>query len=231
MNLPGAAGIENFIMTETNHADAIPIVWTGGTSQAPIDMNTAELRVFGDEDFSYSTAFLKGCTVLAIVSRRGVYLAHYWETISFSLNIDNVTPEIQQREFERTVLRPLERGHQRFQDSLKGNLGLLVDEYVHVYLIRPATGADEMTDYRQYWDQIKDLVLGWIPQASDRWTEHRYDVVLGDNAAVQRTLFTTSRGRLLFKYDPRHRRVNGRDMRRTMLWSETTEIHNDEWEH
>ncbi len=52
------------------------------------DMSTSVIQEFSklkpNEEFSTGTAGLKGCTTLYIISRTGVFAAHYWESISFS---------------------------------------------------------------------------------------------------------------------------------------------------
>jgi len=39
-------------------------------------------------EFSYAAARLQGCTMLVVISRKGTYMAHYWESISFDPDED-----------------------------------------------------------------------------------------------------------------------------------------------
>ena len=77
---PNREGMGQFMVDETGDDNAWPIVWKYRSS----DVNTASFEEFGDKEFSFQTSLLRGCTVLAIISRRGVYITHYWESISFA---------------------------------------------------------------------------------------------------------------------------------------------------
>lgn len=63
-----------------------PIIWDVRTRDGMEDANTADFTEYGDTAVSYGTRGLCGCTVLAIFSEKGLYVAHYWENIVFSPN-------------------------------------------------------------------------------------------------------------------------------------------------
>lgn len=60
-----------------------PIIWDVRTRDGMEDANTADFTEYGDTAVSYGTRGLCGCTVLAIFSEKGLYVAHYWENIVF----------------------------------------------------------------------------------------------------------------------------------------------------
>lgn len=247
--------MEDFMNDEVGNAESV--VWelpdgrdSDGEEQFQ-DVNTSvlrEFRDFADEELSLSAQQLKGCTMLAIISRRGVYLSHWWETISFNPDFPDTEEERQRsavskkrrldKIFHNTVIRPIERGVRKrgdsIQVSLRNNAIHIQDEYLRAYLVHPSTHSkedesDETEGYREEWDKIKAAVLQILPQldGTDRWQEVAYEVVPSE---AQFLLRDTARGKLLFKYDPSHRIENGRSMRRAMLWSEDKEIHSDEWQ-
>jgi hypothetical protein len=92
-----------------------PFAWSYGSEGRPTEVNTALYRDFTKER-SLVTLQLRGCTVLAIVSRKGAYMSHYWESIAFdpegdqSELLDNGKYETDDQLFQRTVLTGLEKG-------------------------------------------------------------------------------------------------------------------------
>lgn len=228
MRLPGAGGLDNFIVTETSeNGDYREIVPTTDGD----DVNTAFFEPFREET-SYATRNLKGCTAMAIISRKGIYVAHYWESISFIFETDDdAGRKKQENTFRKTVLKGLDRGVIGQQHSLRNAARELEDDYIHAYLIHPSTHAhedesDKELGYRSDWDKIRAAVIQYLPKVGslNRWIEIPYDVE--ENWDV---LNSTPRGRLLFKFDPRHQTADGRVVNKAILWSEAREIHNDEW--
>ncbi|KAJ0426709.1 hypothetical protein BJY00DRAFT_270854 [Aspergillus carlsbadensis] len=49
-------------------------------TEAPVMLQ----REFGDESFQWGTGGLHGCTMVAVISRRAVWMAHFWEVYSHS---------------------------------------------------------------------------------------------------------------------------------------------------
>lgn len=247
MMLPDADNIRQYIIHEVDEGDTQAIAWElkGKNPEGEpefYDVNTAVYDIFKRQqtEISYSTGDLRGCTMLAIVSRKGFYISHYWESISFDTSKEDYKDmwdsyKTQEGIFENTVLRGLEKGikekGQVVQVSLKNYIKDLDDQHIRAYLIRPSThGKEDETDknqgYRKEWDKIQDKVSEYFPslKAPGMWEEILYDVVDDEE------LLNTERGKLLFKYDPKHRTERGKTYQRVMLWSETTEVHSDEWE-
>lgn len=206
------------------------IIWEKKVNGEPQDMATSVFEEFEDEVFSLGTGFLCGCTTLVIISRKAVYIGHYWENISFSP--DKVWLDLyktSEAAFKRTVINGLTvgvgRGTYPEQVSLKGQKHRIQDSYLHAYLMIPSDNSEGYEDgYRDKWEQIKEIVNGILPDLStgDRWTEVKYKPLLKDSKLLE----NTARGRILFKYDPNH---NGK--KKTALWIEqnATPYHDDEW--
>lgn len=244
MNLPGPGGIQDFMIDETG--DAQGVVWTLSEKvdgqKHEYDVNTSVLTKFSayqSRALSLSAVELRGCTMLAIVSRKAVYISHWWESISFNTDQADLDAEetTQEQLFQETILKPLKDGYrtkgQTIQVSLRLNADALDDDHIRAYLIHPSTHSKEdtsdmQTGYREYWDRIKEAVLEYLPRLKEpnRWNDIPYDVVPDE---LEHELDSTARGRMLFKYDHNHVNENGRVMQRTLIWSETNEIHRDEW--
>lgn len=234
MTFPGgtdATSMDTFMKDEITSELSDAIVWRKGPDRDPEDMATSTFREFQDKAFSLGTSELCGCTTLVIISRRAVYISHYWENISFAT--DEVwltvygTP---QNAFQQTVIRGLTRGvnpngSPPEQVSLRNQAGRLEDTYVRAYLMIPDTDVDENpVGYRPQWNAIKSLVNRFVPTLAtgDRWREVMY-TPHGDNPDL---LKNTALGRLLFKYDPDQ---NGKKKATLWIEREATPYHDDEW--
>jgi hypothetical protein len=207
--------LEDYVKEQTDNDDGDPTMrrlhWTN--PDRGIDVNTAEFRPLEDESFSYSLIGLVGvcfplslfsrsyaacmltqtskCTGMVILSKRDVYMAHYWENIAF--NQDKETPgteyKTQDQAFTQTVKRVLEKGIARQneakeQDSLRANAAAIDDDSIHGVLMIPRTGnlyvgIGPDDPYRTYWNKLKDVVHGILPRLDPndpiRWTEYRYN--------------------------------------------------------
>ena len=232
------------------------IVWQNDVDGEAQDMATSVFEEFqvlkgsepiDREAFSLGTEGLCGCTTLIIISRRAVYMAHYWESISFDPDevwLDHYGSE--DNCFERTVIDGLtygvKSGGSQEQVSLKGQASKIEDQYIKAYLIIPTESSNDVVDgYRNRWNQLKGTVNKFVPTINtpplplspgtapppgpppkDRWTEVKYDAL--DNTSP--LLENTARGRVLFKFDPNE---NGK--KRAALWVEqnATPYHNDIW--
>ncbi|KAF3385661.1 hypothetical protein DPV78_012376 [Talaromyces pinophilus] len=194
-------------------------------------MATSMFEQFGDESFSLGTGFLCGCTTLVIISRRGVYTGHYWESISFSPDPAwEATYDTPEKAFRRTVIRGLEQGIGPNRDppeqvSLKNQAPKFEDSYIRAYLMIPDTDYNLNPEgYRPQWNAMRNTINRLVPTLAtgDRWREVKYTPL--HNRGPQ--LESTALGRVLFKYDPDH---NGR--RKATLWfeREATPYHDDEW--
>ncbi|KAK4450412.1 hypothetical protein QBC34DRAFT_296984 [Podospora aff. communis PSN243] len=221
------------------------------------DVNTAEGKPFGKRKspLGVHVVGLAGCTALLIVSKKGFYMAHYWENIAFNLD-EGMIPEVfesQEEAFQETVLDGLKegfkgwpaRGTKAEQVSLTELANDIDDPDIHAFLVIPATGQStdeaegEPDPYRTYWDRIKDEVGKIItrldpntPAGLARWTEYPYAPVQKSEEVPGQIqlLFRSTRGRVLFKYDPKHRRADGTRTKKTLVIIENEIKQEASWE-
>jgi hypothetical protein len=245
MELPAPGHMEEFMMFETDKdGDAVPVVWEleEPDSEADDGINYYDTNTALFENFlqprSLAAARLKGCTMLAIISRRGVYMGHYWETISFDPDAEDLAQSTAEEIFEDTVIRGLRSGipgpKRPSQMSLTRFAQQLGDEHVKAYLIRPNQNAQQnangIVGYSEQWQRMKDEIVRILPKVGEpgRWEDVIYNVQ-EDMEILKRT----SQGRVLFKVDPQHVKAASRrekDTRLAILWVEQREIHRDEWQ-
>jgi hypothetical protein len=245
MGLPAPGLMEAFMMHETDEdGDAVPVVWdleepdpTTPSQRNYYDTNTALFQDFR-QPRSLAAARLKGCTMLAIIGRRGVYMGHYWESISFDPDDEDLEQNTAEEIFEDTVIKGLKTGIsgpvKPSQMSLTRFAQQLGDEHVKAYLIRPRQNSQHNADgrdgYPEQWQRMKDEIVRILPKVGEpgRWENVIYDVQ--QNMAI---LKTTSQGRVLSKVDPQHvkaARRREKDTRLAILWVEQREVHRDEWQ-
>ncbi|KAK8016934.1 hypothetical protein PG993_015123 [Apiospora rasikravindrae] len=229
--------VESWVLEETNILENT-FRFTDVTGS--YDANSAEFKPLGDEPFSYNIVGLTGCTAMVLLSKRGIYIAHYFENIAF--NKDRNSPyKSQQTAFLHTVQQGLRRGRLNEQVSLASNAIAIDDDSLHGFLIIPKTGpGNDNTQivedpYREWWEKIKTTVGSILPRLNDpgRWHEYKYapqqeEQIVRDEQgeAIYEPIWATSSGRVLFKYDPDH---NGR--KKTLLYfeKERMEAANMEW--
>lgn len=229
MTLPGE-NMDEYMKKETGKT-SYDIIWEKKVQGEPQDMATAVFAEYGRKAFSFATGGLCGCTALFVISRRAVYVAHYWENISFSPDkawVDEYGDA--DNAFQQTVIKGLNdgvgRGQNPEQVSLKSKVNRIADDHVRAYLMIPTTNADEVEDaYRDKWNLMKETVNGLIPRLREdgRWTEIRYEAL----DSTDPMLSETAMGKVLFKFDPDH---NG--MKKAALWIERNPEpwHDDEWQ-
>jgi len=190
-------------------------------------VSTATYYRFGNEAMSLAVSGLCGCTTLVIVSRTAVYFGHYYENLSFNPDDDVPYARDPQAAFQNTVLNGLRSGipnaHSGVpdQDSLTAHAADF--QGGRAFLIVPLLGPDdERNPYKDQWNQMQTTIRGIIPGGVN------IQVVPYNALDKEDTLLlTSSRGMVLFKYDPAHQANN--PTRLAKLWSETTELHTDAW--
>ncbi|KAF1985510.1 hypothetical protein K402DRAFT_454866 [Aulographum hederae CBS 113979] len=230
--------IERFMLGEINpdplpsDYDYNPIIWEDRTKDGEVtDIATARDQKFEENAFSWGTGGICGCTVMVLISRKGVYVAHYWESVSF--NPDKRWLEhygTKEACFQKTVVTGLKKGVKGRKKTDPEQVSLtyfserLVDEHIRGYLMIPSEDNDGAEDaYRNRWNEIKQVVGGMIPKLAEnnRWTEVKYMALNEDDEDLK----YKANGKVLFKYDP-----NTDGKRKAMLWIESTEIDSDSWE-
>ncbi|PKX96407.1 uncharacterized protein P174DRAFT_474596 [Aspergillus novofumigatus IBT 16806] len=178
------------------------------------DMSTAVMKTFsslGDnEQYSTGTGGLSGCTIMYIISRKGVYATHWWENMSFSPDEIWREPVTQtDRElFQSTVFNMLTSGG-RFHPKLDAEL--IKEDGIQAYLIYP-----KRTFAKGAGDEIQTTVGRLVPTLQDqsRWTD-----------------MPGTHGKNLFKYDPARKLGGGQTQHLAMLWAENEKeaYHHDQW--
>ncbi|KAJ6039688.1 hypothetical protein N7444_008593 [Penicillium canescens] len=180
--------------------------------------------------WSTGTDGLSGCTTLYIISRTGVYAAHYFENVSFEPDPfwrtgDHTTND---QLFQYTVIDVLRNGG-RYHPRL--NAARIEDDTIRAYLIYPAQTSKESADdvgYSVRNEQIRTTVGEIVPTLQDgsRWTNIPYQAT--DSQAL---LFDPEKtlGKNLFKYDPAHDFGGGQKKHLAALWVEDERVHWDYW--
>ncbi|KAF2449196.1 hypothetical protein P171DRAFT_469325 [Karstenula rhodostoma CBS 690.94] len=207
------------------------------------DGQSPNLKYFtrDSREFSMSTGGLHGCTVLEIISRRAVYVAHYWESISFAPDEDDINRfQSADKMFELFVEKGLRqgigKGNKPQQHSLERNAQYIDDEYIQAYLLIPSDDHNgNPGGYPQQSTRLKNIVGDILPrlkirdsEQNDRWHEIQYQRV-----GSEHELLDTFRGRCLFKFDPQHPNTErGKKMKKAMFWNEDNPVahHSDEWD-
>ncbi|KAF9873215.1 hypothetical protein CkaCkLH20_09378 [Colletotrichum karsti] len=148
--------------------------------------NTASLVTWDQkEERSVNVARLVGCTALVLVSRRGVFMGHYFEDISFD-------PEARwlrkyggkENAFDKTVIDLIKNGKRakNAHPSLAAVKEKIDDSSLRAWLVIPSDGATDgqgnaVTDpYRDAWTKLESFVKREFPQLNQdlRWSEVKY---------------------------------------------------------
>lgn len=206
------------------------------------DVNTAKFFTWpADRALSIGTSHLCGCTSMVIISRRGVYVTHYWESISFAPeNHWRLSPEETDDElFERTVIEPIQKGknggapgYPLEQNKLESSrIGNRERDNIRAFLVRPNTAfrLRLMSKYEQKWALIKKTVGGIVrpldpttQAGSSKWQEIIYRRLDNDDDALN----DLANGKVLVKYDPDHE-----GKKKVILWVEKNKVYEDEWDY
>ncbi|KAE8148860.1 hypothetical protein BDV25DRAFT_168182 [Aspergillus avenaceus] len=112
--------------------------------------------IFGSEPFQIGTDSLTGCTIVTVVSKRAVYMGHYWENPSWG----NVP------KFTRNVLNFIAGRTPRsgVGPTLDPALFNAPDDDTRIYLMHPRLGQKEHTSpyksprYRKKFQELKNLL-------------------------------------------------------------------------
>ncbi|KAF2821563.1 hypothetical protein CC86DRAFT_411244 [Ophiobolus disseminans] len=205
-------------------------------------VNTAMFRDFSRRRSLVAT-HLHGCTMLVIIGRKGVYMGHYWENISFDPDtwnqLDGETPA---DTFQRTVITGLrdgkhyDRRYKPEQMSLTDFAQQLRDDHVKptptpspLPVFTPAQQG-----YPQEWQLINGEVIRILPKIGkpNRWEEILYDPP--EESVEEDTSDKTPSGRDLVKFDPEHQIAPGGHrgpgpQRLVKMWVEYAEVHSTDW--
>ncbi|KAH7408681.1 hypothetical protein DE146DRAFT_752803 [Phaeosphaeria sp. MPI-PUGE-AT-0046c] len=239
MNLPTPGLMDAFIMDETgDNGDGVAVVWSlyDKDSKNEYDVNTAVYYDYKKERSLVAT-MLRGCTMLAIINRKAVYMGHYWESLAFAPD-EVPSGDTKEDIFQRIVIGGLRNGVDAPGRALQMSLTRFAKDYaddnVRAFLIRPHENSDQNNDgrdgYPDEWAMMRNEVVRIIPKIGEpgRWESVIYNV-----APNRRILESTVAGRVLFKVDPEHVPAVSRRKKATslaVLWVEDREIYRDEWQ-
>jgi hypothetical protein len=241
--------IDEYVQREIGAEGFKKIVWSTTYKKRKVDMNTSKAVEFNSKKaVSIGTDGLCGCTVLAIVSRKGVYMGHYWESISFHADSfwkKYYDVDDDEDVFKETVIKGLEDGIPRTpkrkswdQPSLTDYKELFDGEDTYAYLMIPESAVDE-NDQQLYkekfedrWQQIKATVNKIIPVLQDekRWVEHKY--YPRRFKEEQQRAVGKAWGTALLQYDPMDKPGSGdvKSRKRMVMWMERTKMFDDIWD-
>ncbi|KAF6237247.1 hypothetical protein HO173_004715 [Letharia columbiana] len=160
------------------------------------DYATAVTGALGTTTVTFGMRGICGCTWLAVISQKRVYLGHYWESLSFG-KPEGATYRLQ---FATQVTNFLTSGY-KGQPSLasvaadfKGDPGL------QAYIYTPESEAKPGT--QEYPDKIAKMVSAINGLVGVAPTVRTYDAQDAKTPSGQTTLENTGAGHMLFDYDP-----------------------------
>lgn len=220
------------------------IVWERGPADDPEDMGTSMARLTNSDKVSMGTTGLCGCTTLVIVSRRGAFMGHWWESISFAPERDEIKRYgSAEKAFEQTVLDGLRNGV-RIGDNKPEQvpLGNCADWFKETddlraflfvpdksYAMRKGRTYDKL--YQARWDRMRTTIGEIIPALKNHrhWEVHQYEKLFNDDDRLQDELI----GTVLLQYDPDDRYKDGekkKSQKRTVMWWQDKKLIDDKWD-
>ncbi|KAL0933928.1 uncharacterized protein CTRU02_210727 [Colletotrichum truncatum] len=149
--------------------------------------NTASLVTWDNkkDGKSINVAELMGCTALVLVSRKGAFTGHYFESISFDPDADSLsTYGDKDTAFDKSVIELIRNGNsnRNAHPSLAMVKEKIDDPSLRAWLVIPSDGAtDEHGNvapdpYRDAWEKLKTFVTSEFPGLKEpgRWLEVKY---------------------------------------------------------
>lgn len=260
MSLPKGSSAEdmNTFLIEEGQKDGIyDTVWEAQRNGVRRGINTAVTQNLDKKAFGYEMSHLAGCTALLIVSRKGMYIGHYWENIGFNLDLEIHGDLYQNKEeaFEKSVIDALNgRPKYKAHPPLTSAKDQLDDESIKAFLIIPDTGdagpgqEPPLDPYRNEWNRMKAEVGKIVPRLANtadqkHWQEVTYHPVQDEERQFRKnedgTDFKDEFGLRECTYDPLHETYRGRMIakfdpdhegkKKLAIWFETKLIYDDNW--
>ncbi|KAM0454300.1 hypothetical protein ACHAPV_008379 [Trichoderma viride] len=135
----------------------------GGTNQGTV----AVLREFGNDPIQLGTGGLHGCTMLAVVSTRAVYMAHYWETYTTGLNDNIAAGSADLANWQTKVLNSITgtgtQDPNAQADALNWNLFNQPGDNTRVMIMSPNNEISTSLKYKNKVGLIQSLLQDNIP--------------------------------------------------------------------
>lgn len=155
-------------------------------------------KTWGDTDVHFAVTGLKGCASVAIISKKGGWLSHFFESPSLLAAND--------ADFRNQVTSLIQNGGDNFESPLQlaqpGGI-LAPDTNPQVYIMRPSNPSDPEV-YNPHLDTALNLIIGGgAPFAGAPQQTHTYIkpyASQGDD--VDRIMNSTPRGKVIVEFDP-----------------------------
>ncbi|KAH7317127.1 hypothetical protein B0I35DRAFT_434610 [Stachybotrys elegans] len=224
--------------TVNEAASYLPAVFDGGendyfgqllplVSAQEDERAVSQQREFGNEPFQIMSGGLHGCTVLAVVSNRGVWMAHFWEVYSngdWDFDSGPFDPNFYIEAFRDRVIRFM-RGRREDRvrrpapsnggpyitplgPSIDGNLFNRRDtDETQIFIMAPVLeGEPSGSTAYNYPTRINDMVQAVHDVLGEgnnpRLTVYGYQPLEYEDEADQALINTSQKGMALFQYDP-----------------------------
>ncbi|KAF4548245.1 Hypothetical protein D9617_30g011500 [Elsinoe fawcettii] len=173
--------IDHFIseIFGTNHvegaeADGPPLALFGNWPSTP----TSRFDAFGDAPFSAGVDGLLGCIATVLVSHRGVWTSHFWQTTFRKALTDSIDSKGHDERFQKDVLDPFS-GRNTPPDfvpltSLPAG-AFAADQHPQLLIVSPGTGqkggeARYPTVVDRLVDEVQRFVPDLVPGSIVKWT-------------------------------------------------------------
>ncbi|KAK4505420.1 hypothetical protein PRZ48_003383 [Zasmidium cellare] len=197
---------------------------TAGNSRAVSQSDT-----FGNTAFQYGSRGLHGCTMVAVISNRGVWMAQFWESYSNSdgegANHDTVDQVLRQRVLMaiqgQTVTNPINPSTDPRNQyitpegpALDPSLFNREDDNTNIYFMTPLDGSVTTANkkppkppsgpamYPNKMRAIADTINELIGGVLEDVVQYNYWRLNYANSADEALIDTTERGLCMFQYDP-----------------------------
>jgi hypothetical protein len=245
-----AGPMDKYVHNELGAEGFTKIVWQKQERQKNgklknVDMDTSKVVQFKSVNaVSMGTDGLCGCTALVIVSKKGCYMAHFWESISFdSDDFWKTYYGGDEEAFQETVIKGIRDGvkisNKVEQQSLDRHKDLFAGDDTRAYLMVPKTtqlNDAELykTHYEARWAKMKETVGEIVPVLKNdkNWRTYKYDPVR-DEDRQEKELGQKARGTVLLKYDPKDVYKVGKEekkRKRMVMWMERKEMFDIKWD-
>ena len=247
-NLVGPMG--KYVHNELDAQGFKKIVWQKQERQKNgklknVDMDTSKVIPFKSVNpVSMGTDGLCGCTALVIVSKKGCFMGHFWESISF--DSDEFWKEYyggDEEAFEETVIKGIRDGvkisNRVEQQSLTHHKNLFAGDDTRAYLMVPTATQHKdpelyETHYEARWAKMRETVGEVLPVLKnvDNWETYKY-VPVREQEKQAKELGEKARGTILLKYDPKDVYKVGeqkKTRKRMVMWMERKQMFDIKWD-
>lgn len=210
-----AGNVDSFIKNKVQASTTVQLVFPDAEGD---DTSTTVQHTFdGTNKYELGTGGLTGCTVLAVISRRGVFMGHFFESLAF----DPPTEEqLREEGMDPATYPPIDFAGQvtNLIDQSNGNVGgvgpaLDVSLFnqdtdnTQAYIMTPRAweGGEGDWQFEGSINAIIAQVKGLLPSIDDIPVTDYVRLNMEDEDE-KAELFTNARGAAFFQYDPNNRK-------------------------